>query len=97
MSILEDPRFISALSPLVTSTLIALGYWGWRQFKNMLNENRALVASMDKKLDKLASGQKDHDELDSARFDNHAARLSKVEGATDVLIQILAAREGPKT
>ena len=93
IGILESPTFVSALSPLVTTILMALLYWGWQQFKRLLNENRELVGKMDEKLDSIVRSQDDHSASDRALFDNHAGRISKAEGALEVLVQIAAAKE----
>ena len=89
-----DPFIISALSPLATAILSALAWAAWRSFKNLLTENKTLVTKMDAKLDAVVEHQRLHDEADLAQFANHSSRLSKAEGALEVLVQILASKEG---
>ena len=95
MAILDSP-LVPVFSPLATLILTGLAWAAWRSFKNLLTENKAMVGRMDTKLDAVVEHQRLHDESDTAMFASHSSRLSKAEGALEVLVQILASKEGVK-
>src|SRR3990167_1010414 len=100
---MNDPAIISAVSPLVTGVLGGVLYWGWRKFVKRLDENRDVtltaVASLDKKVDAMMQVQKEHQDVDTALFQNYGTRLATNEGKLDVLVQVIATqamKEGPR-
>ena len=94
---MSDTAIISAISPMVTSVLIALLYWGWRRFIKRLDESRdvTLAAVHEVRVAQESLNEKVvmHQEEDAALFNSHAQRLSRNEGALEVLTAIAAAKE----
>lgn len=85
---------MSIVSPILTMILSGLAYWIWRKVKGLLTENRDLAKRMDMKLDAMANNQHMHEEADLALFNSLGNRLSKAEGSIEILVQVLASREG---
>ena len=81
---------------MATTVVMAILFWGWRKFVKRLDENRdvtlAAVSKLEKKQDDLSERVLLHQAEDTALFNAHAQRISRNEGALEVLTAIAAAQ-----
>jgi hypothetical protein len=99
---MNDTAVVSALSPIATTIAVALIFWGWRSFRNTLNEAKQVaedVASETRmaanktngKIDELALAVRSHQTSDDTAFHALDTRVVAAETAIGLLTQLLSA------